>query len=215
MNKAVVQRIFFGVLFVGSILPGKAAFAEATLGEGPLAPVSAGIDTSERSVSYTVGVDDILEVNVLKPDPFTSVATVFPDGTISFPYIGSVLVKGRTIPEVQADIQSRLANGYMKYPVVSVSLRESRSRKFFVYGEVAKAGSYQMEENTTVLRAISMAGGFSKYGSSSGVKVLRPRKEGSGYETKKINIKAVMDGSPEDDLPLLPGDIVVVSESYF
>jgi hypothetical protein len=60
-----------------------------------------------------------------------------------------------------------------------------------------------------------MAGGFSKFGSSSGVKVLRPRKDGPGYDARKVNIKAVMDGSTSDDMMLVQGDIVVVSEGAF
>jgi hypothetical protein len=65
------------------------------------------------------------------------------------------------------------------------------------------------------LRGISMAGGFTKYGSSSHVKLLRPYEDAPGYQTLKINMKAVMDGDSEKDLPLKPGDIIVVSEGLF
>lgn len=164
---------------------------------------------------YTLGVDDILEVNILQPEALANLSIVGPDGNISVTYIGSVRAKGRTVTQVQQEIQTRLADGYMKYPVVAVSLKESRSRKFFVYGEVLKPGSFPMEENMTVLRAISMAGGFTRFGSSSRVKVLRPRADNPGYETLKVNIKAVMDGIPDEDTVLRQGDIVVVSEGVF
>ncbi len=165
--------------------------------------------------SYTVGVDDILEISVLQPDEILRVVTVAPDGTITFPYIGTMRVEGSTIPEIQEKIKDALSDGYMRFPVVVVSLRESRSRKFFVYGEVMRPGSYSLVENTTVLRAISMAGGFTKFGSSSRVKVLRPRRNGAGYETLKIDIRKVMDGDSQEDLPLMAGDMVVVSEGIF
>jgi polysaccharide export outer membrane protein len=103
----------------------------------------------------------------------------------------------------------------MKYPVVSVSLKESRSKKFFVYGEVNKPGTYIMEDNMSVLRAISIAGGFTKFGSSSNVKVLRPKKNAGGYDAIKVNIKAIMAGDAKVDIPLGPDDIVVVSEGVF
>lgn len=165
--------------------------------------------------AYTVGADDILEISVLQPDELLRVVNVAPDGTIAFPYIGTVKVKGLTVPQIQETVRSALADGYMKYPVVVVSLQESRSRKFFVYGEVIKPGTYSMAENTTVLRAISMAGGFSKFGSSSRVKVLRPKQEEAGYETIKIDINKVMSGDSENDILLKPGDMVVVSEGVF
>ncbi len=160
---------------------------------------------------YVIGVDDILEIKLIQPDEITSQVTVAPDGTITFPFIGVVEVKGVTLPALKKEIESRLDAEYMAYPVVYVSLVESRSRKFFVYGEVIKPGTYPLEENTTVLRAISMSGGFTKYGSSSRVKLLRPKKDQIGYESIKININSVMDGEVQADMLLQSGDILVVS----
>lgn len=176
----------------------------------PLHAQEAAVDTP-----YTVGIDDILEISVLQPDQLLRVVNVAPDGNITFPYIGTVKVKDLTIAEIKTKVQDALADGYMKYPVVVVSLQESRSRRFFVYGEVMKPGTYAIAENTSVLRAISMAGGFSKFGSSSRVKVLRAKEEGAGYETLKIDIKKVMNGSSDDDILLKAGDMVVVSEGVF
>ncbi|MCX5694936.1 MAG: polysaccharide export protein [Candidatus Omnitrophica bacterium] len=164
---------------------------------------------------YKVGIEDVLDISVLQPEKLTTMVTVSPDGSIVFPYIGNVNVKGLVLVEIQNQIQARLADGYMKYPVVSVSLKESRSKKFFVYGEVMKPGTYYLEDKTTVLKAISMVGGFTKYGSSSRVKVLRPKKDDAGYESIKVNIKAVMDGATDADILLMPEDMVVVSEGVF
>lgn len=164
---------------------------------------------------YAIGVNDILTIDVMQPEHIESNVTVSPDGNISFPYIGTIPVKGRSLSEVEQDIQIRLASGYLKYPLVVVYLKESRSRSFFVYGEVNKPGPYELEDNTTVLRAISMAGGFTRFGSASHVKVLRPKRGNVGYDTMRIDIKAVMMGDSEADLLLKPGDIVVVSEGMF
>ena len=164
---------------------------------------------------YLVGADDILTINILQPDPMMNDATVSPNGNISVPYIGNVIVKGRTLAEVQNEIQTRLGSGYMKYPTVVVSLKQSNSRRFFVYGEVIHPGPYPLEENTTVLRAISMAEGFTRFGSASRVKVLRPREKGTGYTMIPLNIKSIMDGDCDADLVLKSGDMVVVSEGVF
>jgi polysaccharide export outer membrane protein len=141
--------------------------------------------------------------------------TVSPGGHISVPYIGSVNVKGMTISQAQRVIQKKLGNGYLKYPVVVLSLIESRSRSFTISGEIVKPGNYALVENTTVLKAISMAGGFTKFGSKSNVKILRPRKNRPGYLNIKVDLKAVLNGDANADVLIEPGDIVVVSEGLF
>jgi len=168
-----------------------------------------------EEIAYTVGVNDILEISIIQPDELTKIVTVSPDGIISFPYIGSIDVRGMTLSTIQGVIQSLLADGYMKYPIVSVFLTESRSRKYFVYGEVNEPGSYPLEENTTILRAIAISSGFTKYGSSNKVRLLRTRENQPGYETVKVNIKDIMNGKAGSDLILKSGDIIVVSDGAF
>lgn len=173
------------------------------------------VSAQEVKNEYTVGPDDILNITVSRPEIIQNIVTVAPDGSISFPYVGVLDVDGKTLPEIQEMIRSGLEDGFMKYPVVTVSLQQSLSRKFFVYGEVIKPGNYLLDERTTVLKAISIAGGFTKFGSSSKVKVLRQKPNEAGYTTVKVDIKAVMDGASGEDLLLSPGDIVVVSEGIF
>lgn len=168
-----------------------------------------------KGTDYQVGPNDILDINVLQPEALLDTVTVSPDGGITFPYIGTVAVKGQTLAQIQDVIQKRLNDGYMKYPVVSVSLKESHSRRFFVYGEVVKPGAYDIEENMTVLRGISMAGGFTQFGSASRVKLLRLKKGTSGYKVIKVNIKDVMDGDANADPVIDQGDIIAVSEGVF
>lgn len=178
--------------------------------------VSAGEPSAAAPPStaeYRIGVDDVLDINVLQPEPLASAVTVSPDGTIVYPYIGSIKVQGLTLAEAQELVQRELS-GYLKYPIIAISLRESRSRKFFVYGEVVRPGGYPYENDLTVVKAISIAGGFTKYGSSSKVKVLRHRANGTS-DTIKVDVKRAMDGAPGADLRMEPGDIVSVSEGVF
>jgi polysaccharide export outer membrane protein len=107
---------------------------------------------------YTIGVGDILEVNIIQPDKMDTRVTVSPGGDISVPYIGSVYVKGRTIYSTQNLIQQKLASGYLKYPVVTVSLVESRSRSFTISGEVIRPGNYALMEIPQCLKQFLLPG---------------------------------------------------------
>lgn len=177
--------------------------------------LTSGWAKSTKKKPYTVGIGDILEIKILQPIKSSDRVIVSPDGLISVPYIVSVKVKGKTINQIQKDITQRLADGFLNYPVLTVSLIESRSRIFTVSGQVKKPGSYPLRENTTVLKAISTAGGFTRFGSSSRVKVLRSKTRGQGYYNIDVNIKSVMNGNPEEDILVEPGDIIVISESLF
>lgn len=177
--------------------------------------ISAHAEPDKAKPRYIIGTEDVLNISVLAPDQLNADVAVAPDGTVTFPYIGSVDAAGLTLEQLQSSVQDALADGYMQYPVVMVSLRESRSRRFFVYGEVVKPGVYFLNENVTVLKAISMAGGFTKFGSTGGVKIMRPRKDAPGYNPIKVELKALMSGDSKVDIQLEPGDIVVVSEGAF
>lgn len=199
----------------GVIAPSTDTPQTASTPAEPETAVESGLEApAPATQDYKVGNEDILDIAVLQPEQLALTVTVSPDGSITFPYIGKVDVKGKTPSEVQEEIQSRLADGYLKYPVVSVAVKESRSKKFYVYGEVLKPGTYFLEDNMTVLKAISTAGGFTKYGSSSRVKVLRPKANAAGYETMKANMKLIMNGLAKD-IVLEPGDIVQVEEGVF
>lgn len=173
------------------------------------------LSVSAYAQVYKIGVGDILQVDIIQPDKMALTVTVSPGGDISVPYIGSVNVKGMTVAVVQKIIEKKLASGYLKYPVVVVSLVESRSRSFTISGEVIRPGNYALGENTTVLKAISIAGGFTKFGSKSNVKILRPRQDRPGYISIKVDLKAVLEGDASSDIVIQPGDIIVVSDGVF
>ena len=179
-----------------------------------LAPVVTKEKTRQTDNDYRIGIQDELNINVLQLEAMALDLIVSPDGTITFPYIGNVDVKGKTAAQAQDEIQKRLADGYLKYPVVTVAIKQSYSKKFFVYGEVEKPGPFYLDEQATVLKAISAAGGLTRFGSSSRVKILRQRKDGVGYEIIKVDIKAIMDGQAQDVF-LQSGDIVQVEEGIF
>ncbi|MFA5099980.1 MAG: SLBB domain-containing protein [Candidatus Omnitrophota bacterium] len=168
-----------------------------------------------KAADYTVGVDDILEINILQPEAINNLVTVSPNGSISFAYIGEVAVKDKTLIAIKKEIEARLADGYMKYPLVTVSLKESRSRKILVYGDVVKPGVYLLETDSTVLKAISLAGGFSKSSMSTQVKVISRNAADGSLTSRSVDIRGIMQGKVDSDLTLQPGDTVIVSEGRF
>ncbi len=174
-------------------------------------PVKESVEPSDE---YEVGVDDILDISIIKPEPMLSTVTVAPDGSITFPYIGNVQVKGMTLPKIQDEIQKRLANGYVEFPIVSASLRQTRSKKFVIYGQVVHPGTYPIEGNMTILRAITEAGGFIVPGGTGKVKILRPKPGVDKPDVIKSDISNILSGFNQN-IAVLPGDTIIVSTDKF
>ena len=212
--KSILLAVF--VFFTTNTLyardKGQQLLPEATSSASSKVAVANVPATPPDPPGYTLGIGDVLTIRVLQPEQFGNTVTVSPDGTISFPYIDHMMARDKTVEQVQQEIQKQLSSGYFRYPSVIVLLKETRSRRFFVYGAVNKPGPYAIDNNSTVLRAISIAGGFTRFGSASRVKVLRPREGRTGYEMLQVSMKSVMDGNSDADLPLKSGDIIIVSE---
>lgn len=177
--------------------------------------LSRASESKTSDEQYKVDIDDVLEISIIQPEDLMATVCVAPDGSISFYYIGNIYVKGLELCEIKRLIEDKLSDGYINYPVVSVFLKESKSRKFFVYGEVAKPGAYNIEGGISLLKAISMAGGFTKYASSNQIKVLRLKEDKTGYMTIKVDLEAAMAGEGKTDIIIKVSDIIMVGEGIF
>src|SRR5207249_2340890 len=84
---------------------------------------------------------------------------------------------------------------------------------FYIRGEVTKPGAYLLENGMTVLKAISLAGGFTQFANRKQVDILRAG--GSGVQAKvTVNLKAIEEGKKED-LPIHPDDTIIVPRRIF
>jgi len=166
----------------------------------------------EPSEQYKVGVDDTLYISVQGEENLKATSPVTSDGSISFPYIGVVYVKGLTLTEIEKELTKRLSN-YLKYPVVSVTLSTSKSMKYFVYGEVRNPGRSILEDNMTVIKAISAAGGITPDGLYGSIKLRRKQKDKNEYKEINIDLKNTKESSSNCDMPIETEDILVIERS--
>lgn len=173
--------------------------------------ISYANETKEQE--YIVGLGDVLNISVLGHDNLKTTAPVTSDGSITFPYIGRVDVKGKSLSEIEKEISKRLSSGYIKYPVVTVSLSTFETLKFFVYGEVKNPGRFALEDNMTVLKAISAAGGITPDGFYGSVKLRRKQRNNNAYKEISLDLKNTKEGAINVDMPIEDEDIVVVERS--
>jgi polysaccharide export outer membrane protein len=114
--------------------------------------------TGQASVTYRVGVSDVLGIKVFNEDPLSNTYTVDSDGSITFPLIGRVQVAGLSTREVEERLTKMLHGDYLMRPQVSVEISQYRSRSIFVMGEVKNPGRYEIKGPQTLLEVLAYAG---------------------------------------------------------
>lgn len=156
--------------------------------------------------------NDILSVRVVGEADLTVERRVANDGTITYPFLESIKVDGKTPSEVEAIIRDGLAKDYLVNPQVMVDVKDYVKQFFTVGGQVNREGQYEypVDRKLDVLEAISMAGGFSKLAQKGKIEVRR------GNETFKFSEKQLKDSNdPSKKFFVLPNDKVIVDERVF
>ncbi len=161
--------------------------------------------------SDDVRAGDKLSIVVRGQEEMSGEYVVSADGSIRFPRIGEVPALNRDPGDVAADIETKLADGWLRNPQVSVSLLERQDpEQITVLGEVKEAGSYPHDGSLTLMQAISLAGGLTTEAQRRKVKLIRETAQ--GRKTVEVDVQAIVE-SRAQDLPIEPGDIIMVPES--
>ena len=158
--------------------------------------------------SYKIGADDLLYIYIWKEPDLTQELTVAPDGNITFPLLGEIPVKGRTVTEVK-DYMTEKLKTYITAPEVTVTVRESRSRRIYVLGKVEEPGPQPLIVNMTVIQALSAAGGFAEWADEKNIVIVR--KKGDKETHIPFNYKKYVSGKDtKQNILLEPQDTIVV-----
>jgi polysaccharide export outer membrane protein len=157
---------------------------------------------------YIVCEGDILALSVWQNPDLDQDAIVRPDGRISVPLVGDILVAGKTISQIDDDVTSRLKD-FIKYPEVSVYIRQMGGGKVMVLGEVKYPGVYFVTGRKSVMEAVTLAGGFTSDSLASTILVV---KAASADKLKVVRVSAnmVFAGSRVNNIMLESEDIVFV-----
>jgi polysaccharide export outer membrane protein len=159
-----------------------------------------------------VGPGDLFDVRVFGEPTLSANYEVASDGSINYPMVGVVQVAGKTPPQIEKELQARLANGYVKSPSVSVRVTDYRSRRVSIFGQVRSPGTFAYSENMSIVEAISKAGGFTGMAKKNAVRITR--KGGDGVESIVVAVEDIGQGRAPNFL-LRPGDVVFVPERLF
>lgn len=134
--------------------------------------VSTAQAQTAKQAAYLLHEGDSLDISVWGDQTLSKVLRVLPDGSISFPLAGRVVVAGRSSIEVEKIIGKKLKT-YLPDPVVTVVIVGTEGSKVYILGKVKNPGPIPLTAPLTVLHALSIAGGPDKFADLDDIKILR------------------------------------------
>lgn len=152
---------------------------------------------------HTIGVDDLLQVQVWDNKELDRDVQVRLDGKVALPLAGEVQAAGLTATGLAASITERLAKS-VKNPSVSVLVKEIRSFRVFVVGQVNKPGVYPIKAGTPLLQALTLAGGLTERAEPSAAYVVR------GAQSIPVDLQRLIQDADLSHNPVLQTDDTVV-----
>lgn len=209
-----MQSIEFSRLIIGFAVFARLLSAQnpsAQQDPKPVAPAEEKTEVTASSAgaavdprSYKIGPEDVLLLRVWRESDLSGLITVRPDGKVNLLLVGEVDASGLTPVELEARI-TKAYEKVLKNPIISLQVQKVESKRYFLSGEVGKAGAFPLVRPMTVLEAITLAGGLREFANGKKIVIMR------GTERIKFNYSEVIKGKKlEQNIQLLPDDHIFV-----
>jgi len=194
------------ILAVGALL----LLAAARCG-GSLPDYDYSKEPDPRKTEYIIGVSDQLQITVWGHEAVSGAVGVRPDGTVTMPLVGDLKAAGRTPTQLRNEIQQRIKS-FIKdeSAVVTVAVVAVNSYRFTVSGEVNSPGVFTSQQYVTIVEAVALAGGFTRFAERNKIFIVRRTTDGTSRQIP-ISYDAIASGQHEEmNIVLVAGDTVIV-----
>ncbi len=192
------------------------AACSAIGGEDLAAAPSTAASAAEASPDYLIGPLDELEIFVWRAPELSTNVTVRPDGRISTPLVEDMVASGKTPSELSRDLEESLRR-YVKKPEVTVIVSNFSStfdQQVRVLGEAQQPIALPYQAGMTVLDVMVAVGGLTEF--AAGNRAVLIRGKGAERESYRVRLDDLLrKGNISANVPVLPGDVILVPESAF
>jgi polysaccharide export outer membrane protein len=171
-------------------------------GSGPISGSAEALQQSRAvAQSYQLNAGDKVQIAIFNEDNLSGSYVVAPDGQVTLPLAGAIKAAGLTLAEFQQAVVTRLKDGIVQEPNVTVSAVELRP--YYILGEVKKPGKYSYTPDLTVLSAVATAEGFTYRANMNAIYVRRA----NDPSEREYPLTATM--------AVMPGDTIRITQRYF
>ncbi|HKM37400.1 MAG TPA: polysaccharide biosynthesis/export family protein [Thiopseudomonas sp.] len=157
---------------------------------------------AEGNSTYKLASGDVIRIHVFsEPDLSFEELRLTDAGTFSYPFIGEVRARGKTVAELEQILIEKLQGDFLMDPRISISVLEYR--EFFISGEVKSPGGYKFQPGLTLRRAIALAGGLTERASTNRITLIRDNSDNK--KPARVSL----------DTPIMPGDSINIDQGFF
>jgi polysaccharide biosynthesis/export protein len=178
---------------------------------------------ASAQTDFRIGPGDTVRIEVLEDPSLNREVLVLPDGSLSFPLAGAVQAGGQTTTQLESAVASALAPNFATSPTVSVSVAgvapraatgTARQIDVYIMGQVANGGGLvQVDRGTTVLQALALSGGFTRFAATKRIQLRRTDPKTGAQSVYNIDYRAIEQGeSSIGGTVLADGDVIIVPE---
>ncbi|HEX7380541.1 MAG TPA: XrtA/PEP-CTERM system exopolysaccharide export protein [Nevskiaceae bacterium] len=176
--------------------------------------VSAPVKAAIPAEHYLISPGDTLEIYVRDNPGVTTTVPVRPDGRISIPLVQSIMAAGRTPDELAKDLDGALSR-YIRDPLVTVIVKGfvgAFSQQVRVVGQAVTPKAVPYRSGMTLLDVMIDVGGLTQFASGNRAKIVRHLPDGQ-EKTIPVRLGSLMNGDISDNVPMHPGDILIIPQS--
>lgn len=192
---------------------GAAVVMAACSTTAPHPPAPRAVDAP--NLRYKIGPLDTLNIVVWRNPELSSTVTVRPDGFISTPLVEDLQAAGRNPADLSRDVEKALAK-YIRDPVVSIVVAGFQgvySDQIRIVGEAAKPQAVPYRQHMTMLDVMIQVGGVTDFANGNGAVLIRGAEGGKQYSVRLADL--LKRGDISANVAVMPGDIIIVPQSWF
>ena len=182
-----------------------------------LPPASVHASTTDvDSYKYLIGAGDIVNIFVWRNPEVSGTFTVRPDGMITTSLVEDIEVSGKTPTELARTIEGILST-YIKEPVVTVTVNKFNgpfSEQIRVIGEATSPQAINYTQQMTLLDVMISVGGLTQFANGNRAKLVRVE-NGEQKQYDVLIEDLIKNGDISANVDVLPGDIIVIPETWF
>jgi polysaccharide export outer membrane protein len=177
----------------------------------PPAPVKA----AQPDYKYIIGPGDTLNIVVWRNPELSTSVPVRPDGRITTPLVEDMVAQGKNPSELAREIETALKK-YLQDPVVTVVVQNfggGNSEQVRVLGQAVKPATLPYRQNMTLLDVMIAVGGLTDFAAGNRAVLIRAAENNKAYNVRLADL--IKRGDVGANVQVLPGDVIIIPESWF